>query len=48
MKKNTTSSDEINIVKELVEMVLYMAFVCLVVWLCITFVGQRTVVNGDS
>lgn len=39
---------EINIVKEIIEMVLYLLFVILVVWLVITYVGQRTVVDGVS
>lgn len=40
--------EEVNIVKELFGMVLYIAFVILVVWFIITFVGQRTEVSGSS
>lgn len=40
--------EEISIVREIVEMVIYFAFVVLAVWLVITFVGQRTTVDGDS
>lgn len=36
------------VIKEAIEFVLYIAFVLLCVFLIITFVGQRTVVNGDS
>lgn len=45
MKKN---SSDVNIVKEIVEMVLYIIFIFVVVWITVTFIGQRTVVNGDS
>lgn len=47
-KKETNPKEEINIVKELVEMILYIAFVILAVWFIITFVGQRTQVDGYS
>lgn len=47
-KNNRNASSDVNILKEIIEMILYMGFVCLIVWLTITFVGQRTVVNGDS
>ncbi|MCM1179611.1 MAG: signal peptidase I [Clostridium sp.] len=40
--------EEINLGKEIIGMVLYVAFVMLAVWLIITFVGQRTEVSGDS
>ena len=40
--------EEVNIVKELLGMVVYVAFVILVVWFIITFVGQRTEVSGSS
>lgn len=42
------SSSEKTVVREIVEMIIYMLFVCAIVWVTITFVGQRTVVNGDS
>lgn len=34
--------------KEILSMILYLAFIFVVVYLIITFVGQRTAVNGDS
>lgn len=37
-----------NKVKEIIEMVLYLLFVLLVVWFVITYIGQRTVVDGVS
>lgn len=43
-----TEKQEINMVKEIIEMVLYLLFVLVVVWLIITYVGQRTVVDGTS
>lgn len=42
------AEQEVNIAKEIIEMVLYLLFVIVVVWLVITFVGQRTVVDGVS
>ncbi len=50
-KKNEQSKEqkeEINIVKEIVEMFLYVVFVIVAVWFVIVFVGQRTEVSGDS
>ena len=50
-KKNVETNaqeEEVNIVKELLGMVVYVAFVILVVWFIITFVGQRTEVSGSS
>lgn len=44
----TNEQEEVNIVKELFGMVVYVAFVILVVWFIITFVGQRTEVSGSS
>lgn len=46
--KNNEQEEEVNIVKELLGMVLYIAFVILMVWFIITFVGQRTEVSGSS
>ncbi len=40
--------EEVNWVKEIIGMIIYIAFVILAVWLIITFVGQRTEVSGDS
>ena len=34
--------------KEILSMILYLAFIFIAVYLIITFVGQRTAVNGDS
>jgi signal peptidase I len=34
--------------KEILSMILYLAFIFVAVYLIITFVGQRTAVNGDS
>lgn len=34
--------------KEIMSMILYLAFIFITVYLIITFVGQRTAVNGDS
>lgn len=34
--------------KEIISMILYLAFIFIAVYLIITFVGQRTAVNGDS
>ena len=47
VEKNA-QEEEVNIVKELLGMVVYVAFVILVVWFIITFVGQRTEVSGSS
>ena len=48
MSKNTPEKEEINIVKEIVSMFLYVVFVIAAVWVVITFVGQRTEVSGSS
>ncbi len=47
-KKNNVQEEEVNIVKEIIGMVIYIVFVVIVVWLIITFVGQRTEVSGSS
>ncbi|MDD6071803.1 MAG: signal peptidase I [Clostridiales bacterium] len=46
--KNNAPEEEVNWLKEIVGMVVYVAFVVLAVWLIITFVGQRTEVSGSS
>ncbi|MBR1866691.1 MAG: signal peptidase I [Lachnospiraceae bacterium] len=46
--KEDEQSEEVNIVKEIVGMVAYIAVVILAVWFIITFVGQRTEVSGSS
>lgn len=52
MKKNEeadkANEGEINIAKELLGMVIYIATVILVVWFIVHFVGQRTEVSGES
>lgn len=45
---NNQNSSDVSIIKEVVQMILYMAFICLIVWVINAFIGQRTVVNGDS
>lgn len=40
--------EEVNVVKEIIGFVIYVAFLLLAVWFIITFVGQRTVVDGES
>lgn len=47
-KSRSEEPQEVNIKKEILEMVLYVIFVILIVWLITTFVGQRTVVDGSS
>jgi signal peptidase I len=47
-KKDVEDKEKVNWVKELLGMVVYIAFVVLVVWFIITFVGQRTEVSGWS
>lgn len=47
-KKNVAEHEEVNIVKEIIGFVVYVAFVIFAVWVIITFVGQRTVVDGES
>ncbi len=48
MAKKNVQNEEINVAKEIISMVIYIAFVFLAVWFVITFVGQRTEVSGDS
>lgn len=48
MSKNTAEQEEVNIVKEIISMLVYVIFVIAAVWVIITFVGQRTEVSGDS
>lgn len=47
-KKQQEEEQETNIKKEVFEMIIYVLFVLALVWLIITFVGQRTVVDGSS
>ena len=37
-----------NIMREIIGSILYVAFICLIVYLILHYVGQRTVVHGDS
>lgn len=46
--KDEAAASEINIVKELVGMVLYLLFVIFAVWFIVHYVGQRTEVSGES
>ena len=48
VKSVDDSKEEFNIIKELIGMVLYLAFVILAVWFIVHFVGQRTEVSGES
>ncbi len=45
---NNGAAQEISVVRELVSMLLYIAFIILAVWFILTFVGQRTQVSGSS
>lgn len=47
-KSGSEELQEVNVKREILEMVLYVIFVILIVWLITTFVGQRTVVDGSS
>lgn len=48
INKEQEEKEEINWKKEIIGTILYFAFVFLAVWVIITFVGQRTVVDGES
>ena len=53
MAKETKKTEEVrdenrSMGREILELVIYVAFVALFVFLILHFVGQRTVVNGDS
>lgn len=48
MSKKTVDTGEVNIIREVIEMFIYVVFVIVAVWVVITFVGQRTEVSGDS
>ena len=47
-QNNNGAAQEISVVRELVSMLLYIAFIILAVWFILTFVGQRTQVSGSS
>ena len=45
---NNGAAQENSVVRELVSMLLYIAFIIFAVWFILTFVGQRTQVSGSS
>ena len=47
-KKKSGKSDEVNIVKELLNLIIYIGIVVIICFCIITFVGQRTTVHGQS
>ena len=47
-KHDSTEGKKANIMKEILGTIAYVAIICLVVFLVLRFVGQRTVVNGHS
>lgn len=47
-KKNQKKPEEVNIVKELLSLIIYIGIVIILCYVIITFVGQRTTVHGDS
>ncbi|MDO4977310.1 MAG: signal peptidase I [Eubacteriales bacterium] len=47
-KKEEIAEEKIDWKKELVSTLLYLVFVCAAVFIILTYVGQRTVVNGPS
>jgi signal peptidase I len=46
--KKKKSKDEINIVKELLSLIIYIGIIIIICYCIITFVGQRTTVHGHS
>ena len=47
-KDQKTKPEDVNIVKDLLSLIIYIGIVVVVCFLIVTFVGQRTTVNGDS
>lgn len=47
-KAEETEKKEGNLMKEIIGDIIYVAVICLIVYLILHFVGQRTQVNGDS
>ncbi len=47
-KDQKTKPEDVNIVRDLLSLILYIGIVVVVCFLIVTFVGQRTTVNGDS
>lgn len=48
VNQNIDEEEDVNILKEIVGLILYIAAVVLLIFLIITYVGTRTVVSGDS
>ena len=46
--KSNMSEQDINIVKEIGGLIVYLLFLVIVIWAILTFVGQRTEVSGNS
>ncbi|MCM1496939.1 MAG: signal peptidase I [Clostridium sp.] len=40
--------EDVSIIREIIGMLIYIAFLVFAIWVIITFVGQRTTVSGDS
>ena len=47
-KKDLAEESQGNMMKEILSTILYIVVMCLLVFLILRYVGQRTVVNGDS
>lgn len=47
-KKKKQEKEEINIVKDLISLALYILAIVAICWVILTYVGQRTEVSGDS
>ena len=47
-KKKSAKNNEVNIVKELLNLIIYIGIVVIICFCIITFVGQRTTVHGHS
>ncbi len=46
--ENNNAEGEVNIIKEIIGLIIYIAVVILLVWVIHTFVGERTTVDGSS
>lgn len=47
-KKKEKEKDEINIVRDLINLGIYILIIIVICWFVLTYIGQRTVVSGDS
>ncbi len=47
-KKNKENPEDVNIVKDLIELGIYIVVIIGICWLVLTYVGQRTTVDGES